>query len=780
MPWPYIFFKPGKKGAGPEPSAAVDPAQDLLKPASPDGQPPALKPVPAEATPLPDTPALTPSAVEEPAESSTRTLPAMHGVVLRPPGRTTPSTGSLPIGAASAAARPTTPLKNIEQLMAEADPMHPHNQTGSVRLMKRPANEPLPPSSPPTPAKTTSPITLRPSPLFTQPMASPSSVSKSTPMPTGRIQPPSLTPAPLVSKSAPMPTSAIEPPPKPPVVDPSVVPPPFPTFRPATSLAAEIKIPEPVKADPAPALVARPAIVPPPPPPTIAAPQPQARPVATAPDATMSPPVIVSSPQLPKPVVSANAASTDEIETPFILKPASGIKVAPPNPPQPMPPLVAISRRRAKMTEIARIVLPPKREDTQPLLRPSEASAVVPPAFPVAAMTKRASQPTMASMETAQIIRPPPLPVAASEKLTPETKAPETSPVVDLPKNEIAPPVVEKPITPPPLPESKPFSENKDSAPEKSEVPLPQASPPDDVKSESQNIPEKPASQEFVPPPIPFVPAPTPIPEPALTTASLFPETPKVDPEAHKPDAATASLPKVDPEAHKPTPSTAPLPKIEAEVPQPSAATAPSPQVDPEAHKPSAATASLPKIDPQAHKPEPASATSAPETQIAPPEPPREKREIHLTNGERIAGVVLSETPDIVLIEHTSLGVVSVPRNQIAKRLVEIILINGDRIVGDIMAETSDTLYVRHASLGMLTVPRTQRSTRVVEAILKDGDRILGEVLTETDSFTVIRSATLGTITIPHSKLSMLNRKIEQIELKALPPPPPELKDKSA
>ncbi len=93
------------------------------------------------------------------------------------------------------------------------------------------------------------------------------------------------------------------------------------------------------------------------------------------------------------------------------------------------------------------------------------------------------------------------------------------------------------------------------------------------------------------------------------------------------------------------------------------------------------------------------------------------------------------------------------------------------------MAETADTLYVRHASLGMLTVPRAQRSTRVVEAILKDGDRILGEVLTETDAFTVIRSATLGTITVPHNKISMLNRKIEQVELKALPAP--ELKDKS-
>jgi RNase P/RNase MRP subunit p29 len=122
----------------------------------------------------------------------------------------------------------------------------------------------------------------------------------------------------------------------------------------------------------------------------------------------------------------------------------------------------------------------------------------------------------------------------------------------------------------------------------------------------------------------------------------------------------------------------------------------------------------------------------------------------------------------MVYLNHETLGVLTLPRSQIATRPVEIILINGDRIVGDIMAETADSLYVRHASLGMLTVPRSQRSTRVVEAILKDGDRILGEVLAETENFTVIRSATLGTVPVPHNKVAMLNRKVEQISLKAV------------
>jgi RNase P/RNase MRP subunit p29 len=162
------------------------------------------------------------------------------------------------------------------------------------------------------------------------------------------------------------------------------------------------------------------------------------------------------------------------------------------------------------------------------------------------------------------------------------------------------------------------------------------------------------------------------------------------------------------------------------------------------------------------------------------PPAPSEKREFFLTNGERILGRVISETHDSVYLEHATLGVLTLPRTQIAKRLVELILINGDRIVGDIVAETPECLFVRHASLGMLTVPQAQRSTRVVEAILKDGDRIIGEVLAETDTYTVIRSSTLGTVTVQHRQLAMLNRKVEQVALKALPPATPALENKSS
>jgi RNase P/RNase MRP subunit p29 len=158
---------------------------------------------------------------------------------------------------------------------------------------------------------------------------------------------------------------------------------------------------------------------------------------------------------------------------------------------------------------------------------------------------------------------------------------------------------------------------------------------------------------------------------------------------------------------------------------------------------------------------------------------PREKREFVLANGERILGHVLSETPQTIYLDHGTLGVLTLPRSQVAAKPIEVILINGDRIVGDLIAETPECLYIKHASLGMVTVPHNQRSTRVVEAILKDGDRILGEVLAETDNFTVIRSATLGTVAVQHDQVAMLNRKIEQMQLRALPSAPA-LEDKKA
>jgi hypothetical protein len=695
MAWPDIFFK-AKKRTEPVPTPDFAPAP--VAPKSNDPQPPIIQPVPPEAmasgstSPAPiksepirfEPPKIEPPNVEplkpEPirAETSTKTLPAMHGVVLRPPARL------------SQPAIPTPPLKNLEQLRAEADPARALANNGGLRMLK---------------------------PGEIDPAKGPAPIPAATPAPVGYVQPPVGSPAPVTPPMA-SPVAA-------PVAS---APPPFPSFAPA---------PRPV----------------------------------VAPDARkIEPPLIPAKPAM-------------QGDSPFILKPTSGNDASPkvtlPAGPGPLLPFGSIAPRKAKMADVARIVLPPKRDETDAAPSPSQPlPMVVPPAFPVAAMTVRVKVPTEKPL-IPRIVLSSPTSIAPFQSATPVAKAPASGPIVsplasatsdlapnkDMTSHQLAPATPN--ILPPVVPEAP-------------------KSPVGDT-SFSQLIPTMPFTSGMDAPAAPLI------------------EVPKVDPEAHKPEPTAELLPKIDPEAHKPEPPVNLAPKVE---PAPVVETFPRiepepftplppieviPKVDPEAHKPGPTTEVLPKIDPEAHKPQPPAAplpraepeAPKPESSPAPftlekanaPSAGPEKREFHLANGEKVGGVVLSETPEAIYIQHGTLGVITIPRNQIAKRLVEIILMNGDRIVGDIMAETADTLYVRHSSLGMLTVPRAQRSTRVVEAILKDGDRVLGEVLTETETFTVIRSATLGTVTVPHEKIAMLNRKIEQIEMKSLPPAFPELKD---
>jgi RNase P/RNase MRP subunit p29 len=707
MAWPDLFWKSKKPKPAPEAVPPAEPSRDAAKPVVAEPQPPTIKPVPATATvsgpnapavpvvPVPPVaPVAAPITVPEPVKIEPKvevkaapTIPATHGVVLRPPtGRTVQANASLPQIAPPRAVNPAKapePMRNIEELMAEADPVQTLRQTGNVRVLA-----PLSASVPET-----------------APLAPPPGKDPSPPAPPAKAEP--------VARAA----TAI-----PPAAN--LIPIPTPTFRPAVT--APFTQSRRIEPNPAKAIVRTPTIIPTP------APTPTPIPVPT-PVAKIVPtpaPVPPSAEVLAKPVPPPS-----DDDSPFILKTAPPVsthdgatKILPPALPSGSSSIGSIFRRKARMADVARIVLPPKREDTQQLhpVMPAPTGptpTVVPPAFPVAAMTARATQ--------------------------------------GLPK----------PVSP--VGDEAPFILKQEKAAEK---PVDKSQAVDVVPagilgSSNVELPALDKAFDFVPPGHQ---------EPTLVIApvALTPPAPVTDANLIEPLLHTSDAPKIDPEAHKPAPAATSEPKIDSEAHKPAIAPTPAPAVAKEPApvevKPVETTAAeAVPVEPIPAAP-PASAAALSSAPAGP-----EKREFHLANGERVAGTVLSETPEAIYIEHSTLGVITIPRANIAKRLVEIILVNGDRIVGDILAETADTLYVRHASLGMLTVPRAARSTRVVEAILKDGDRILGEVLTETDTFTVIRSASLGTITVPHSKLAMLNRKVEQVEMRALPPAT-ELKDKSA
>lgn len=668
MPWPDIFFK-AKAKKSPEPELPPPfPTPLSTKPEEP--QPPPIRPVPPEAA---TKPAATPPPLGKaptPPERSTRTIPAVHGVVLRPPMRT--ATGRLVSPTA-----PAEPLKNIEQLMTEADPVKTLSQTGSVRLLKRLTAEAPPLKAPGVP-----------------------------------VLPP---PKPEAGSTAP-------------AGNPVIIPPravatasPWPSFQPKGA-SIEVRKSEP------PAVEIR-----------------KAAPIPPIEVRKVEPSQVVA---VTPPVQHAPSPRPVEKDSTFMSKTSVSLASAsrPPSGPPPMLPIGPITKRKAKLADVARLVLPPKREETGPLLGvPGPSATVVPPSFPVASATPRPlpRPPT-------RLLLPSPAPAAATE-----------SPFLDRAKPAIssAAPAAQTPpaVAPSEEPSVRPPSTRPESSGSATPFPVDTAAHPA-------------AKQET---PVVDGEAHKPKPGASATSARRFDFLPSVSFEAPKLDADLVFKPG---SVAAPVVSAEPEPKVESAKDEPAFES--MPKVDPEAHKPEPVAEVTPKPDPEAHKIPPAPAT--PSAEISRPVTPRQTREFHLTNGERVAGVVLSDTPEAVYVEHATLGVLTIPRAEIATRLVEIILINGDRIVGNIMAETPDMLYVRHASLGMLSVPRAQRSTRVVEAILEGGDRILGEVLTETDSFTVIKSATLGTVTVPHNKVTMLNRKIEQIELKRLLPSAPQLSDKPA
>lgn len=136
-------------------------------------------------------------------------------------------------------------------------------------------------------------------------------------------------------------------------------------------------------------------------------------------------------------------------------------------------------------------------------------------------------------------------------------------------------------------------------------------------------------------------------------------------------------------------------------------------------------------------------------------------KEFLLNNGERVSGVIISETPDSIYLRNDSLGTVTVPRSRIASRLMEVVLLNGDRVVGEVITETPEYLYLRNATLGTVTVPRGHLANRVVEMLLHNGNRVVGEIITETSEFTVLKSAALGTLTVLRAGVQQVNRRAE-------------------
>jgi len=137
-----------------------------------------------------------------------------------------------------------------------------------------------------------------------------------------------------------------------------------------------------------------------------------------------------------------------------------------------------------------------------------------------------------------------------------------------------------------------------------------------------------------------------------------------------------------------------------------------------------------------------------------------------LVGGDVMEGTVTKQTNSVVILEHSDLGRVEIPRNRIESIQidvpdVEITLTDGKTLRGKIVEESDSAIVLDHKDLGRITIPRERIASSEVglpQATIRlaGGDTIEGRVLQRTDSAIVIEHPTLGRIEIPRERIDSL------------------------
>jgi hypothetical protein len=137
-----------------------------------------------------------------------------------------------------------------------------------------------------------------------------------------------------------------------------------------------------------------------------------------------------------------------------------------------------------------------------------------------------------------------------------------------------------------------------------------------------------------------------------------------------------------------------------------------------------------------------------------------------LVGGDVMEGTVTKQTNSVVVLEHSDLGRITIPKNriesiQIDSSDVEIKLTDGKILHGKIMEESDSAIVLDHKDLGRITVPRERIVSSEVglpqaKIHLAGGDILEGRVLQRTDSAIVIEHPSLGRLEIPRERIDSL------------------------
>ena len=142
---------------------------------------------------------------------------------------------------------------------------------------------------------------------------------------------------------------------------------------------------------------------------------------------------------------------------------------------------------------------------------------------------------------------------------------------------------------------------------------------------------------------------------------------------------------------------------------------------------------------------------------------------VFLIDGDIIEGVITKQGSAIVVLEHSDLGRMEIPRSRIKSLLidtpdVEVVLTDGDTIQGRLVKEDESSIIIEHKDLGHITIPRDRIASSKIEApdatvVLAGGDTIEGKLVERTDSAIVLKHANLGRLEIPRERIDSLKIK---------------------
>lgn len=145
-----------------------------------------------------------------------------------------------------------------------------------------------------------------------------------------------------------------------------------------------------------------------------------------------------------------------------------------------------------------------------------------------------------------------------------------------------------------------------------------------------------------------------------------------------------------------------------------------------------------------------------------------------LTGGDIMEGVITKQSRSSVVLEHSDLGRMEIPRSRIKSLTidtldVEIVLTDGDTVQGKQVKDDESGIVLEHRDLGRIEIPRERIASSTIgvpdaTVVLAGGDTIEGKLVERTDFAIVLEHANLGRLEIPRERIDSLKVKAPEFK----------------